>query len=259
MAEIHPTAIVSPKAELGEKVVVSAYAIIGEEVEIGAGTVIGAHTVIEGPTTIGKDNKIGAFVHIGGAPQHIEYKGEKTGLKIGDRNQFREFVTINRGTSFGMGETIVGNDNFLMIGCHIAHDCVVGDGVIMANYVQIAGHCQVENNAVFGGLSGLHQHCRVGRAVMVGAITAVTLDAPPFSMVIGERAKFVGLNLVGLKRMGFSEEKIKEIKKAYRIIRTSDLLLEETLKKLEQEMGEIPEVKEIIRFFKNTQRGVIIR
>jgi len=259
MTQIHPTAIVDPKAELADSVVVGPYVIIGPKVKIGPETIIGPHTVIEGPCVIGTQNKVGAFNHIGGPPQHVAYRGEDTTLEIGNCNQTREYVTLHRGTVQGGGKTVVGHWNLLMIGCHIAHDNIVGNGVIMANYTQIAGQVSIGDNAVFGGMAGVHQHARVGRAVMVGGLSGVALDAPPFSMVIGERAKFVSLNKLGIKRLGFKDETVEAIKQAYRILHSEDLVIEEALKKVEQELGNVPEVKEIIEFYKTSERGVISR
>ena len=258
MSEIHPSAIIDPKAEIEQGVKIAPFVIIEGKVKIGKGTIIGPHSFIQGPCKIGENNQIGAYVHIGGAPQHRDYKGEETGLEIGDANQIREFVTIHRGTTQGAGITRIGSYNFIMIGSHIAHDCQLGNHITMANYVQLAGHCQVDDYAVFGGLSGVHQHCRIGKGVMVAALSGVSLDAPPFSVVGGERAKFIGINRVGLKRMGMDEERIRAIRKAYRII-CSNLLLEQALKKAEEELGEVEEVKEIIQFFRTSKRGVVRR
>ena len=259
MTEIHSSAIIDPSAELEAGVAVGPYAIIQGNVKIKSGTIIGPHCLIQGPCSIGNDNKIGAFVHIGGAPQHLQYKGEQTYIRIGDRNQIREFVTIHRGTSLGINETLIGNDNFIMVGCHIAHDCVIGNSVIMANYVQLAGHVRVFDNAVFGGVSAVHQHCRIGKGVMVGGMSGLEMDAPPYSLVAGARARFVSLNLIGLKRMGMDENKIQALKKAYRIIQMSGLLLKDALKKVEDELGEFKEVMEVVEFFKTSKRGVMRR
>lgn len=259
MPQIHPTAIVDPKAELADSVQVGPYVIIGPKVKIGPETIIGPHTVIEGPCTIGSQNKIGAFNHIGGAPQHVAYRGEETTLEIGNCNQTREYVTLHRGTVQGGGKTVIGHWNLLMIGCHIAHDDIVGNGVIMANTAQCAGHVTIQDNAFFGSMCGVHQHARIGRAVMVGALSGVAMDAPPFSMVIGERARFVSLNKLGMKRLGFKDETIEAIKQAYRILHSEDLVIEDALKKVEEELGHIPEVKEIIEFYKTSKRGVISR
>jgi len=259
MTGIHPTAIIEPGVELSPGVQVSPYVVIQGKVKIGAGTSIGPHTFIEGPCEIGEGNKIGAFVHLGGAPQHLQYRGEETCLIIGDQNVIREFVTIHRGTAQGIRETRIGNKNFIMVGCHIAHDCVLGNSIIMANYVQLAGHIRVDDNAVFGGLSAVHQHCRIGRGVMVAGLTGVDLDAPPYSVVGGDRARFIGLNRVGLQRMGMPEDKIQALKKAYRIIQSSGLLLKDALRKTEDEFGHILEVREVIEFFKTSERGVVRR
>lgn len=257
MVEIHPSAIVDPSCELDEGVSIGPYAVISGGVKIGKGTIIGAHTVIEGKCVIGAENKIGCFVHLGGAPQHLKYNMEETSLFIGDSNQIREFVTIHRGTLEGGGKTVIGNNNFFMVGCHIAHDCKIGNGIVMANYTQLGGHSEVFDYAVFGGLSGVHQRARVGRCVMVAALAGVSLDAPPFSLVGGERARWLGLNRVGLQRLGFSDEKVMQIRKAYRIIFSPYTLLEKGLEQASSELGDVPEVKEIIEFFKTSKRGVI--
>ncbi len=258
MSQIHPTALVDSRAELGEGVRIGAYAIIEGKVELGPGTEVGPYSYIQGPARIGKDNRIGAYVHIGGAPQHREYQGEETGLEIGDENLIREFVTIHRGTAL-TGITRVGSGNFIMVGVHIAHDCKLGNNLTIANYVQIAGHCQIDDYAVFGGLAGVHQHCRVGKGAMVAALSGVSLDVPPYSVVGGERARFVGLNRIGLKRMGMAEEVIRAIRRAYRIISQPGVLLKDALAQLEQELGEVPEVREIIDFYRSGTRGVIRR
>jgi len=259
MSQIHPTALIDSRAELGEEVKIGAYVVIEGKVEIGAGTELGPYSYIQGPARIGKDNRIGAYVHIGGIPQHREYRGEETGLEIGDENLIREFVTIHRGTALGTGITRVGSGNFIMVGVHIAHDCQLGNQITIANYVQIAGHCQVDDYAVFGGLAGVHQHCRVGKGAMVAALAGVSLDVPPYSVAGGERARFVGLNRVGLKRMGVEEEVVRAIRRAYRIISQPGVLLKDALAEVEQELGEIPEVREIVEFYRSSTRGVIRR
>lgn len=257
MAGIDPRAAVSAGAELGAGVEVGPFAVIGPSVRIGEGTVVGAHAVIEGRTAIGKKNFIGPFASLGGPPQHVAYQGEDTGVVIGDRNQFREYVTIHRGTAQGLGETRVGSDNFIMVGCHLAHDCVIGDRVIMANLATLGGHVVVADDAVFGGLAAVHQHCRIGRVVMVAAMSKLVQDAPPYSLVGGEPPRFVGLNRVGLKRVGLSEEVRTALRKAYRLIFMKGVRLEQGLEKAETEFGEFSEVKNVIRFFKESHRGVI--
>ena len=259
MTEIHPSALVDPRAELEPGVTVGPYAVISGLARIGSGTAVGPHSFIEGPCAIGKDNRIGAFVHLGGAPPHLQYRGEETRLSIGDANQFREFVTVHRGTAQGRGETVIGSHNFIMVGCHLAHDCVLGDFITMANYVQLAGHCRVFDRAVFGGLCAAHQHVRVGRGVMVGGMSGLEMDAPPFSLVAGPRARFVGLNRIGLKRMGMNDDQLQAIKQAYRIIQGSGLLLKEALSRAETELGRVAEVAELIEFFRTSERGVIRR
>jgi UDP-N-acetylglucosamine acyltransferase len=259
MTQIHQTAIVDPRAELAESVVVGPYAVITGKAQIGPDTKVGPFALIEGPCKIGSHNSIGAYVNIGGAPQHVGYKGEQTEVEIGNVNIFREQVTIHRGTVQGRAKTSIGHFCMLMVGVHIAHDCVLGNGVIMANYVQIAGMVKIHDNAFFGGLSAIHQHGTVGRAVMVGGLTGLPQDPPPFSMVIGDRAKFVGLNRVGLKRLGFTPETVDAIKEAYRILHSPEILIDDGLKQVEKQFGSVPEVLEIVRFYRESERGVISR
>jgi UDP-N-acetylglucosamine acyltransferase len=256
-AGIHPTAVIHPRAELDSGVAVGPFAVIGEGVTVGAGTVIGAHVVLEGPTAIGRDNRIGPFACLGGAPQHVSYRGEPTRLRVGDRNLIREYVTLHRGTVSGRGETVVGNDNFIMIGCHVAHDCVLGNHVLMANQALLAGHVILEDHAVLGGLSGVHQYCRVGRGAMLAAISGAPMDVPPWSLVAGDRARFIGLNRVGIKRVGLSPETAHALRRAYRTIFRSHLKLEEALVEAQEEFGADPEVAHLLEFIRTSQRGVI--
>jgi UDP-N-acetylglucosamine acyltransferase len=257
MAEIHPSAIVAQEAELAESVRIGPLAVIGPGVRIRAGTEVCAHVVIEGLTEIGEDNFIGPFACLGAEPQHTAYRGEETRLVIGSRNKIREYVTIHRGTAHGGGETLVGNDNFIMVGCHIAHDCKLGNGITMANQAQLAGHVRVEDHAVFGGLTGVHQYARVGECAMVAALSGVSLDAPPFSLVGGERARLIGLNRIGLKRREVPSETIQAIRRAYRIIFQSAKLLKDALEQTEAELGDVPEVKHLIQFIRTSERGVL--
>ncbi len=257
MTDIHPSAIVAPEAELAESVSIGPFAVIGPGVRIRAGTKVSAHVVIEGLTEIGEENFIGPFACLGAEPQHTDYHGEPTRLVIGNRNRIREYVTIHRGTAHGRGETIVGDDNFIMVGCHIAHDCVLGNGIIMANQAQLAGHVLVEDYAVFGGLTGVHQYARVGECAMVAALSGVSLDAPPFSLVGGERARLIGLNRIGLKRKEVPPDTVQAIRRAYRMIFHSGKLLKEALEKTDAELGDVPEVKHLIQFIRTSERGVL--
>lgn len=253
---IHATAIVHPGAKIAANVEIGPYAVIGEHVCLGEGTTVGPHAVIEGWTDIGRDNRIFQFASVGAAPQDLKFHGEKSFLRIGDRNMVREFVTLHRGTESGGGETIIGSDNLFMAYSHVAHDCVVGNRVILANGATLAGHVQVDDFAILGGLSAVHQFTRVGAHVMVSGGSMVAQDIPPYTIAQGDRAKTVGLNLVGLKRRGFSEQALRSIKQAYKIIFRSGLRQEEALQKIAAEVSSGPELEVFVEFIKNSQRGV---
>lgn len=253
---IHPTAIIHPGAKLAENVTVGAYSVIGEHVVIGAGTTVASHVVLEGWTELGQENQIYQFSSIGAAPQDLKYAGQETYLKIGDRNRFREFTTLNRGTTEGGGLTSVGNDNLFMAYSHVAHDCIVHDHAILANGATLAGHVEIESAAILGGLTAVHQFCRVGCHSMTSGGSMVSQDIPPYTVAQGDRAKTVGLNLIGLKRRGFSEETIRGIKKAYRLIFRSGLRLEEALDKIDVEVEMSSELEHFINFIKDSQRGI---
>lgn len=253
---IHSTAIIHPAARIGQDVQIGPYAVIGEYVVIGDRTTIGPHSVIEGRTQIGCDNQIFQFASVGAIPQDLKYRGEETTLRIGDRNIVREFVTLHLGTTEGGGETVIGNNNLFMAYCHVAHDCHVGNHVIMANGSTLAGHVEVQDYAILGGLSAIHQFTRVGAHVMISGGAMVNQDVPPYTIAQGDRARTVGLNLVGLKRRGFSEETIAAVKAAYRMVFRSGLRLEEALKKILDESGKVPEVVAFVEFIRNSQRGI---
>jgi len=253
---IHPTALISPGARLAANVSVGPYSVIGEHVVIGSGTTVAGHVVIEGWTEIGCDNRIFQFSSIGAAPQDLKYAGQETYLKIGDRNRIREFTTLNRGTAEGGGMTRVGNDNLFMAYSHVAHDCIVHDHVILANGATLAGHVEIESAAILGGLSAVHQFCRIGGHAMISGGAMVAQDIPPFTVAQGDRAKTVGLNLIGLKRRGFSEETTRGIKKAYRLIFRSGLRLEEALQKISEDIEPTDELNRFISFIKDSQRGI---
>ena len=253
---IHSTAIISPGAQLDPTVEVGPYAVIGEHVRIGAGTVIGPHTVIEGWTEIGKNNRIFQFASVGAVPQDLKFHGEKSSLRIGDGNTIREFATLHRGTEDGGGETVVGNQCLLMAYSHVAHDCIVGNQVILANGATLAGHVQVDDHAILGGLSAVHQFTRVGCHVMVSGGSMVAQDIPPYTIAQGDRAKTVGLNLLGLKRRGFSDEAVRGIKQAYKLIFRSGLRMEDALTKIDQDIAKTPELQVFIDFIQNSQRGI---
>lgn len=253
---IHTTAIIHPTAQLDASVTVGPYSIIGEHVKIGAGTQIASHVVIERWTEIGRDNQIFQFASVGAGPQDLKYKGEETWLVIGDRNRIREFATLHRGTVDGGGRTVVGSDNLFMAYSHIAHDCRVHNRVVMANAATLAGHVEVEDHAILGGLVAVHQFCRVGSHTMISGGAMIAQDIPPYTIAQGDRAKTIGINLVGLKRRGFTEETLRGIKSAYRLMFRSGLHLEEALARIESEYGTIPEVQHFVAFIKGSQRGV---
>jgi UDP-N-acetylglucosamine acyltransferase len=255
--EIHPTAVIHPGAKVGEGVAVGPWAVIEDRVAIGRGCRIGAHASIRSGTAMGEGNEVFPFADIGDDPQHLHYHGEETRLVIGDRNRFREFVTLHRGTPEGGGETRIGNGNFFMAYSHVAHDCRIGDRVIVANAVQMGGHTIIEDEAIIGGLSAIHQFVRIGAHAMVGGASGIGLDVPPFTMASGPRAGLHGLNLVGLKRRGFTDEAVAAIKKAYRILFRGELLFQEAKDKVRAELGGVPEVARMMDFIDASTRGVM--
>ena len=253
---IHATAIVDSKAELDANVEVGPYSIIRQNVSIGAGTVIGPHVIIEPYVTIGEDCHIFQYAAIGAAPQSLKFKGEKTYVKIGRGSIVREFVTVHRGTEFGGGLTKVGEENFLMAYTHIAHDCITGKKVIFANNATLAGHIVVGDNATIGGLVAIHQFVRIGDYAYVGGKSAVGKDIPPYVLAAGDRAKLHGLNSVGLKRHGFSQETLFLLKKAYRIIFRIGITLNEAIERVKAEVEQAPEVVSLIDFIQSSRRGI---
>ncbi len=255
---IHPTAIVDPKATIGADTEVSPYCVIGAGVEIGNGNRIGPHTVIEGPTRIGNGNRIGNHCSFGAPPQDIGYKGDPTKLVIGDDNFFGDYVQLTRGTTKTPHQTTtIGNKNFLMAYCHVGHDCVIGNNIIAANAVQLAGHVTVEDRVVFGGLVAIHQFARVGTLAMVSGGSVTSLDIPPYVRVGGYGCAVFGLNLIGLERNGVSEEQIKLLRKAYKVLFRSNVPYEDALTQLETEFAASAQVKHWIKFFRESQRGVV--
>jgi UDP-N-acetylglucosamine acyltransferase len=254
---IHPTAIVDPKAEIGEGVEIGPYSVIEKGVSIGERTKIGSHVVIREGTQIGKQSQIFQFASIGEAPQFLGYKGEKTSLEIGDQNIIREFVTLHRGTPYGGGKTVIGNNNYFMAYSHVAHDCQIGNEVIMSNAATLAGHIVIEDRAIIGGLAAIHQFCRGGTYAFIGGVTGVLLDIPPYTKAQGDLARLFGLNSVGLKRANFSEETMRALKKAYRIIFRSGLTLEKAMKTVgEEEISQTPEVQHFLHFIQHSKRGI---
>lgn len=254
MKKIHPSAIISPAVEIGEDVEIGPYAIIEGNVKIGNNCKIGPLVHIQGNTEIGEGCKIFTGAIIGSIPQDLKYKGGKTYLKIGKNNVIREFVTINLATSEGE-ETVIGDNNLLMAYSHIAHNCKIGNNVIIANGGTLAGHVVVEDYAIIGGLVGIHQFCKIGKHSIIGGCSKVTMDIIPFIVADGHPARPYGINIIGLKRRNFSDEKINILKNVYKIIFKSGLNITDALKKLE-ELSHFEEVKDIIEFIKNSERGI---
>ena len=252
---IHPTAIVEPGAQLEEEVKVGAYSIIGKNVRIGRRTEIGPGVLIEGWTSIGEDCIISKGAAIGGPPQDVHFKGAKSFVKIGDRNLIREYVTVHRGTKEG-STTYIGNDCFIMAYSHIAHNCVVEDGVIIANLGTLAGYVTVEKKAVIGGLSAAHQYVKIGAYSIIGGCSKVVKDVPPYTKADGHPARLWGLNTVGLQRAGFSPKTRKLLKRAYRILFRSNLNTSQALRRIENGLEPIPEIRHLCDFIRNSKRGI---
>lgn len=227
MATVHPTAIVDPAADLAAGVSVGPYAVIGPGVVVGEGTSIGPHCLLEGPMRIGRDNRIHGHAALGGAPQDMKYRGEPTSLEIGDRNTIREFCTFSRGTTQDVGVTRLGDDNWVMAYVHVAHDCQVGHHTILANNATLAGHVHVGDWVVVGGLTGIHQFCKVGAHAMTGFQSHVAQDVPPYMMVAGHPLAVHGFNIEGLRRRGFSKERIAQVKQMHRLLYRNGLTLEQ--------------------------------
>ncbi len=253
---IHPTAVIHRDAELGAGVKVGPYAVVGAGVAIGDGTEVGAHCRIEGPTTLGRDNHLHGHCCVGLAPQDLKYAGEPTRLEIGDRNQIREFVTINRGTPGGGGVTRLGSDNLLMTGTHIGHDCQVGDHVVFANSGTLAGHVEVRDWAGIGAFSAVHQFSRVGQHAYVGGFTVVILDVLPFSITVGQKARCVGVNRIGLGRRGYDRAAVTALERAFRILLRSGHNTTQALELLRAGHSEQPLVAELIEFVQSSERGI---
>jgi len=254
---IHPTAIIADTAVLADNVEVGPYTIIGDKVEIGSGSKIESHVVINGPTTIGNDNHIYQFVSLGDDPQDKKYGGEATRLTIGKRNSIREFCTVSRGTIQDRGETIVGDDNWIMAYVHIAHDCVVGSNTIMANNTTLAGHVHIGDWAICGGFSGVHQFCHIGAHAFLGMFAAVNRDVPAFTMVSGHPAVPKGINSEGLKRREFSTEQIRNIKNAYRLVYRKGYKLAEAVSKIEAIVQQQPELELLLESLRSSERGIV--
>ncbi len=255
--EIHSTALVSPRAQIGADCYIGPYSIIGDEVSLGDRVRIDSHCVIDGRTRIGDETHIFPFVSIGLPPQDLKFAGETTETEIGRRNRIREFVTIHRGTAGGGGLTKTGDDCFMMAQVHIAHDCILGNNVIMANAATLAGHVIVEDGANIGAYSGVHQFCRVGREAYVGGYSVVVKDALPFALTVGNHAKCYGLNKVGVRRRGYSSETIAALHHAFHLLLASKLNTGQAIERIREEVKDSKEVDELIHFIETSRRGVV--
>ncbi len=254
-AVIHPSACVHPGATLGEGVRVGPFCVVGEHVTLGRDTELRAHVCIEGVTEIGERCAIFPYVSIGSPPQHLQYHDEPTRVRIGDDNIVREYVTINRGTAFDEGVTTIGHRNFLMAYSHVAHDCRVGDKVIMANAATLAGHVSVGHGAVIGGLVGVHQYVRIGEYAMIGGCSAVSRDVPPFMRAVGNRARLYGLNAIGLRREGFSMQRIRVLRQAYQVLFRSKQRMADAIKVARHQFQDSRDVLVLLTFLETSTRG----
>jgi UDP-N-acetylglucosamine acyltransferase len=254
---IDARAIISPQAELAPDVSVGPFSIIGPQVRLGARTVIGPHVVVNGPTTMGADNRVFQFASIGDAPQDKKYQGEPTRLEIGDRNVFRESCTVNRGTTHDKGVTRIGNDNLFMAYSHVAHDCQIGDNTVFANCASLAGHVEIGDWTILGGLTAVHQFVKIGAHAFLGGGSILSRDVPPYVMVAGNPAVPHGVNAEGLKRRGFSEEQIRNVREAYRILYRSELKLSDALEQLAPLAQAHEEVCALVDFIQASTRSLV--
>lgn len=255
--EIHPSAVVSPRATIGAGGYLGPYVTIGDNVTLGNGVRIDSHCVIDGHTSIGDKAHIYPFVSIGLPPQDLKFAGEETATEIGRRTRIREFVTIHRGTKGGGGITKIGDDCFLMAQAHVAHDCVIGNHVILANAATLAGHVIVHDGANIGAYSGVHQFCRIGREAYVGGYSVVVKDALPFALTVGNHAKCYGLNKVGVRRRGYSNETIAALHHAFHLLLAAKLNTTQAVERMRAEISHVPEVDELIKFIESSERGVV--
>jgi len=254
---IDPRAVVAPTAKLGEGVEVGPFAIIGPDVEIGDGTIVGPHAVVTGWTKLGSHNRIFQFASIGDAPQDKKYAGEPTRVEIGDRNVFREYVTVNRGTTHDKGITRVGSDNLFMASSHVAHDCIVGSHCVFANLATLGGHVEVDDYVILAGFTGVHQFCKIGAHAFIANNTAVTRDVPPYVMAVGHPAAPHSINATGLSRRGFTPEQVRNIKNAYRTLYRMDLPLEAAMEKLREAAQTQAEIVPFVEFVARSTRSLI--
>jgi UDP-N-acetylglucosamine acyltransferase len=256
MTKIHPTAIVASDAVVADDAEIGPYCIIGSQVEIGAGCVIGPHAVVNGPTRMGSENRIFQFASIGEGPQDLSYKGEPTRLEIGDRNHFREGVTVHRGTTKDRGITRIGSDNIFLVQSHVAHDCTVGNHCVLSNSVGLAGHVELGDWVILSAYSGVHQFCKVGSHAFLANNSAATYDIPPYVTAEGRPAEPRIVNEVGLKRRGFTPEQVRNIRNAFRVLYRSDLKLAEATERLKELAQTQPEVQIMVDFLARSERGI---
>ncbi len=255
--EIHETALVSNTARLGNNCRIGPFCIVGERVSLGDRVVLDSHVVVGGATTVGDETRVFPFVSIGLAPQDLKYSGEPTSTEIGKRNQIREFVTIHRGTEGGGGVTRIGDDNLLMAQAHVAHDCTIGNNVIMANAATLAGHVEIADRANVGAYSGVHQFCRVGVEAFIGGYSVVVKDAPPFAIIQGNHAKCYGLNRIGMRRRGYPADTIRKLGHAFHLLLSARLNTTQALEKIGVEITDCPEVDLLVEFIKTSKRGIV--
>jgi UDP-N-acetylglucosamine acyltransferase len=256
MRKIHETAVVDPRAELGSDVDVGPYSVIGAGVKVGQGTKIDAHVVIQGRTSLGVGNVIFPFASVGSPPQDLKFKGEPSELIIGDHNTIREYVSLNPGTAGGGMITRVGDYNLLMMSCHIAHDCILGNRNIVANGATLGGHVVIDDYVIVGGLVGIHQFVKIGLGAILGAGSMVSKDVPPFCNATGDRARLHGLNVEGLRRRGFDKKTIDGLRKAYRIVFKSKLKTKDALARVREELPPSAEIESFVSFIANSRRGI---
>ncbi len=254
---IHPTAVVSPKAEVADDAFVGPYCIVGEEVRLDARVRLESHVVVDGRTTVGEETHVFPFVSIGLASQDLKYRGEPSETKIGRRCSIREFVTIHRGTQGGGMLTSVGDDCLIMAQAHVAHDCIVGNRVIMANAATLAGHVAVEDGANIGAYSGVHQFCRVGREAYVGGYSVVVKDAMPFALTVGNHAKCYGLNTVGMRRRKYPTETTSALHRAFHLLLSAKLNTTQAVQRIREEINGVTEVDQLLHFIETSERGVV--
>lgn len=256
--EIHPQANVAESARLGKGVRVGAFAVVGDDVELGEGCVLHSHAAVQGPSRFGKNNVFHGFCVIGGDPQDYTFRGERAELIAGDRNTFREYVTVSRGTEKGGGRTCLGDDNFFLAYSHVGHDCRIGSHTLFVNGATLAGHVTVEDFATIGAFCPVHQFCRIGRYAYIGASTVITQDVPPFSKVVTERATgSFGVNAIGLERNGFSPERLQALKRAYRLLLRSKLNTSQALAEMKEKLHDSADVRELIQFIESAERGIV--